>query len=73
MHFSYERSHEHIMVVDMQGSDRILFDPEITSEELLDGEWPLTAISNFSENDPDCNTVLCLVRTYKIFKTKSLT
>ena len=52
-----------IMVVDMQGSDYILFDPEIASRELLDGEdvlfsagnLSLTAISNFTENHPDCN------------------
>ena len=38
-HFSYERSHENIMVVDMQlDSDHILFDPEIASKELFDGE-----------------------------------
>ena len=37
-HFSYERSHENIMVVDVQGSDHNLFDPEIASKELLDGE-----------------------------------
>lgn len=57
-HFSYERSHENIMVVDIQGSDHILFDPEIASKELLDGEevffsagiLSLRAISDFIES-----------------------
>ena len=66
-HFSYERSHETIMVVDMQlDSDHILFDPEIASKELLDGEevlfsfgnWSLTAISNFIENRPLLRIIL---------------
>ena len=80
-HFSYERSHENIMVVDMQGSDHILFDPEIASKELLDGKevlfsvgnLSLTAIFNFIENHPDCNMFSVLLRTYKVSKTKSLT
>lgn len=75
-HFSYERSHENIMVVDMQGSDHILFDPEIASKELLDGEevlfsagnLSLTAISNFIENHPDCNMFCVLLGLIKFPK-----
>jgi len=37
-----------IMVVDMQDSDHILFDPEIASQELLDGEEVLFSAANFS-------------------------
>ena len=56
------------MVVDMQGSGHILFDPENASKELLDGEevlfsagnLSLTAISNSIENHRDCNK-LCIV------------
>ena len=75
-HLSYERSHENIMVVDMQGSDHILFDPEIASKELLDGEevlfsagnLSLTAISNFIENHPDCNMFCVLLGLIKFPK-----
>ena len=62
-HFSYERPDENIMVVDMQGSGYVSFDPEIASRELLDGEEVLvsagnlsiTAITTFIENHSDCN------------------
>ena len=47
-HFSYEHSDENIMVVDMQGSDYVLFDPEIASRELLDGEEVLFSAGNLS-------------------------
>ena len=47
----------------MQGSAHILFDPEIASKEMLDGEevlfsagnFSLTAVSSFIESHPDCN------------------
>ena len=37
-HFSYERPGENLVVVDMQGSVHLLFDPEIASMELLGSE-----------------------------------
>ena len=36
-HFSYEKSDKKLMLVDIQGSGYDLFDPEITSQGLLDG------------------------------------
>ena len=64
------------MVVDMQGSDHILFDPEIASKVLLDGEEvlfsasnvSLTAISNFIENHPDCNMYCVMLGLKKFLK-----
>ena len=54
---------ENIMLVDMQGSGHVLFDPEITSRELLDGEeillsagnLSITAITTFIGNHSECN------------------
>lgn len=68
-HFSYARSSENIMVVDMQGSGHILFDPEIASKELVHGEEVLfstgnlsiTAINNFIEEHTDCNLFCTLL------------
>ena len=62
-HFSYEHSSGNLMVVDMQGSGHTLFDPEIASKELVQGEELLfstgnlsvTAINCFIEHHPDCN------------------
>lgn len=73
-HFSYERSDENIMVVDMQGSGHVLFDPEIASRELLDGEEVLfsagnlsiTAITTFIENHSDCNLYCTLLGLKKL-------
>lgn len=68
-HFSYERSSQNLMVVDMQGSDHTLFDPEIASKELLDGNEVLfstgnlsvKAISNFIESHAECNLYCTLL------------
>ena len=73
-HFSYERSDENIMVVDMQRSGYVLFDPETASRELLDGEEVLfsvgnlsiTAITTFIENHSDCNLYCTLLRLKKL-------
>lgn len=73
-HFSYERSDENIMVADMQGSGYVLFDPEIASGELLDGEevlfsagnLPITAITTFIENHSDCNLYCTLLGLKKM-------
>lgn len=37
-HYSYERSNKEVMVVDIQGCNNILFDPEIASKDLLSNE-----------------------------------
>ena len=69
-HFSYERSGENLMVVDMQGSIHSLFNPEISSKELVDGEevlfstgnLSLTAINNFIEHHTECSFYCTLLR-----------
>jgi endo-1,4-beta-D-glucanase Y len=35
-HFSYEKSSNKLMVVDIQGTDHMLYDPEIASAEQFD-------------------------------------
>ena len=37
-HFSYIHSNGNLMLLDLQGSDYVLYDPEIATKELLDGE-----------------------------------
>ncbi|KAK2559053.1 Transient receptor potential cation channel subfamily M member 6 [Acropora cervicornis] len=69
-HFSHERSGENLMVVDMQGSVHSLFNPEIASKELVDGEevlfsignLSLTAINNFIEHHTECSFYCTLLR-----------
>ncbi len=47
-HFSYEHSNKELMVVDMQGSDHSLFDPEIASKKLSKEDEVLFSIGNLS-------------------------
>ena len=47
-HFSFERSNKEIMVVDIQGCDYLLFDPEIASRELKSNEELLFCTGNLS-------------------------
>ena len=47
-HFSFERSNKEIMVVDIQGCDYFLFDPEIASRELKSNEEFLFCTGNLS-------------------------
>ena len=69
-HFSYERSGENLVVVDMQGSVHSLFDPEIASMELLgseevlfcSGNLSLTTIKNFIEHHTKYNFYCTLLR-----------
>ena len=69
-HFSYERSGENLVVVDMQGSVQSLFDPKIASMELLgneevlfsSGNLSLTAINTFIEHHTKCNFYCTLLR-----------
>lgn len=57
-HYSFERSNKEIMVVDIQGCDYFLFDPEIASRELKSneeflfctGNWSSTVINNFTQS-----------------------
>lgn len=37
-HYSFERSNKEVMVVDIQGCDYLLFDPEVASKELKSNE-----------------------------------
>ncbi|KAG1652263.1 Transient receptor potential cation channel subfamily M member 6 [Nymphon striatum] len=48
-HFSYEHSNGQLMVVDMQGSNHELFDPEIASRGLLDDGEVLFSTGNLSK------------------------
>ena len=67
-HFSFERSSEELMVVDMQGSGHNLFDPEIASKALEDGgemlfttgNLSVTAIKNVIEKH-NCNCYCALL------------
>ena len=63
VHFSYEQSNYQVMLLDVQGVDYELFDPEIASAELLDsqnevlfttGNLSAAAIENFKVNHT-CN------------------
>lgn len=38
VHFSYEKSNHQLMVLDLQGSSHMLFDPEVASEKLVGEE-----------------------------------
>ena len=72
-HFSYERSNKELMVVDMQGSGHSLYDPEIASKDLRDGEEMLfstgnlstMAINNFVDNHV-CNEYCTLLGLNKL-------
>jgi hypothetical protein len=56
-HFSYERSHKEVMVLDIQGCEYDLFDPEIASKQVMSeddssylfctGNLSITAINGF--------------------------
>ena len=80
-HFSYERSGENLMVVDMQGSGHSLFDPEIASKEIVDGEevlfstgnLSLTAINNFIEHHTECNLYCTLLGLKKLSNRNAYT
>ena len=63
VHFSYEKSNYQVMLLDVQGVDYELFDPQIASAELLDshievlfttGNLSANAIENFKVNHT-CN------------------
>jgi hypothetical protein len=47
-HYSYERSNEELMVLDIQGCNNILFDPEIASKEIKEEEEYLFCTGNLS-------------------------
>lgn len=57
-HFSYEQSHKEFIVLDMQGTGYKLYDPEIATKNLLDGDELLfstgslstMSINNFFDN-----------------------
>ena len=61
-HYSFERSNKEVMVVDIQGCDYLLFDPEVASKELKSneefffctGNLSISAINNFIESHK-CN------------------
>ena len=61
-HYSFERSNKEVMVVDIQGCDHLLFDPEVASKELKSneefffctGNLSISAINNFIESHK-CN------------------
>ena len=66
-HFSYERSGENLIVVDMQGSGHSLFDPEIGEQVLFStGNFSLTAINNFIEHHTECNLYCTLLGLKKL-------
>ena len=62
-HFSYEKSEKKLIILDIQGSDHILYDPEIATSDLFDqdsemlfcsGNLSKIAIENFIA-DHSCN------------------
>ena len=68
-HFSYERSERKLMLVDIQGNNYDLFDPEIASTDLMDSDRELLyctgnlselAISNFLKNHK-CNAFCAML------------
>ena len=77
VHFSFEKSNYQVMLLDVQGVDYELFDPEIASAELIDSqnEFPFTtgnlsvnAIENFKVKHT-CN-FYCRCLALKPFGTK---
>jgi hypothetical protein len=72
-HFSYEQSDHELIIVDMHGSEYSLFDPEIASKNLRDGDEPLfstgnlstMAIKNFIDNHI-CNDFCALLGLKKL-------
>ena len=76
-HFSYQHSNSELLIVDMQGSEYSLFDPEIASKNLQDGDEMLfstgnlstMAINNFLENH-HCNEFCNLLGLNKLRVTK---
>ena len=62
-HFSYEKSEKKLIILNIQGSDHTLYDPEIATSDLFDGDHEMlfcsgnlskVAIKNFVE-DHGCN------------------
>lgn len=49
-HFSYEKSKKQLMVLDLQGSGHLLYDPEIASTKLLEENEYMFCAGNLSEN-----------------------
>ena len=49
-HFNYEKSTHKLMVLDIQGTDHMLYDPEIASTEQFDNEELLFCTGNLSCN-----------------------
>lgn len=47
-HYSFERSNKEVMIVDIQGCDYLLFDPEIASKELKSSDEFLFCTGNLS-------------------------
>lgn len=47
-HYSYERSNAELMVLDIQGCNYILFDPEVASKKIQEGEEYLFCTGNLS-------------------------
>ena len=71
-HFTYEKSEGKLIVLDLQGSNYTLYDPEISSSELLgdDGEMQFcngnlaaTAMANFFSNH-HCNFYCKLLKLH---------
>ena len=52
-HFSYEKSNHELMLLDIQGCDYKLFDPEIASTTLMDGNEILFTTGNLSKEAID--------------------
>ena len=72
-HFSYEKSNGELMILDLQGSSHILFDPEIATsdlkkdEEILfcDGNLTNSAIAKFISGH-SCNVFCQLIGLQKL-------
>ncbi len=73
-HFSYEKSDQKLMITDIQGSGYTLFDPEIASADVLDGDANILfcagnltsfAINEFKANHV-CNEYCRMARLSKL-------
>ncbi|CAH3166448.1 unnamed protein product, partial [Porites evermanni] len=56
VHFSYEKSNNKLMVLDIQGTGHKLYDPEIASSELVENDEFLFSTGNLSQIAIDCFT-----------------
>lgn len=72
-HFSYEKSKGRLMLLDIQGSDHTLYDPEFASRQMMDdagnvqfctGNLSMAAIDNFFSNH-SCN-MFCTILNLKV-------